>query len=233
MPFVNLLHMRGAWGGLSSRAYEAVIAEGAVPLYARLVDEELSPRIPTGARVLDVGSGPGHVACLLAERRPDLEVFGVDLSATMVARATRRVAGGARVRFEVGDATALPYPDGAFDFSYSVASIKHWPDPVVGVREMARTTRPGGAVAVLETDPQCSREAARRFTEDWRWKLPGTRRALAAWFRLVVARQGVPANRLCALLEEAGLRDVRSDADPDLPFSFATGRRATRGGAVG
>ena len=61
-----------------------------------------------------LGTGSGAVARLVAARWPDAEVIGVDVSPRMVAEA-RRLATSERERYEVADASALPYEDGAFD----------------------------------------------------------------------------------------------------------------------
>jgi SAM-dependent methyltransferase len=94
-------------------------------------------------RVLDVGSGTGLAARLLARRFPGAHVVGVDLSGAMVAEARRRLPAdlGARVTFSVADASRLPFADGEFDLVVLLNMI-----PFFG--ELARVTAPGGA-AVL------------------------------------------------------------------------------------
>ena len=73
--------------------------------------------VPAPAHVLDLGTGTGVVALALAERYPAAEVTGIDLSPGMVEEARQKLSPelAGRVRFEVGDASALEYPDGAFD----------------------------------------------------------------------------------------------------------------------
>jgi SAM-dependent methyltransferase len=96
------------------------------------------------ARILDLGTGTGNGAQLAAARFPDAEVTGVDMSAGMIAEAGRRLPAelAGRVRFEVGDASALPFPDGAFDLVLLLNMIPFFP-------EIARLTAPGGAVAIV------------------------------------------------------------------------------------
>jgi SAM-dependent methyltransferase len=73
--------------------------------------------VPAPRNVLDLGTGTGVVALALAERYPAAEVTGIDLSPGMVDEARRKLSPelAGRIRFEVGDASALEYPDGAFD----------------------------------------------------------------------------------------------------------------------
>jgi SAM-dependent methyltransferase len=94
-------------------------------------------------RVLDVGSGTGLAARLVARRFPNAEVVGVDLSGAMVAEARRLLPAehDARVRFQVADASELPFADGEFDLVVLLNMI-----PFFG--ELARVTAPGGT-AVL------------------------------------------------------------------------------------
>lgn len=106
-----------------------------------------------GDRVLDVATGTGDLAFEILRRHPSLEVVGVDPSPRMlaVARAKAdREALGARFAAELGDARALPFADGAFAASCIGFGIRNVPDRPLALRELARVTRPGGRVAVLE-----------------------------------------------------------------------------------
>jgi ubiquinone/menaquinone biosynthesis C-methylase UbiE len=95
------------------------------------------------ARVLDVGTGTGKAAGLVAGRFPSAEIVGVDLSPAMVAEARRlaRSALAGRIRFEVGDASALPVADAEFDLVVLLNMIPFF-------SELARLTAPGGAVVI-------------------------------------------------------------------------------------
>jgi demethylmenaquinone methyltransferase/2-methoxy-6-polyprenyl-1,4-benzoquinol methylase len=106
-----------------------------------------------GARVLDVATGTGDLAILVARTHADATVVGVDPSRGMLAVGADKVARaglGARERLEHGDAQALPFPDGSFDAATIAFGIRNVPDRALGLREMARVTRSGGRVAILE-----------------------------------------------------------------------------------
>ena len=110
--------------------------EAFASLEAALDSLELSP-----SRVLDLGTGTGRAAFLLARRYPEAEVVGVDLAPAMLAEARKltppELAG--RVRFEEADAERLPYPDGSFDLVSLANMIPFFP-------ELGRISAPGGAV---------------------------------------------------------------------------------------
>src|SRR5439155_15670768 len=110
--------------------------------------------IAAGLRVLDVGSGVGFDASLLAELvGAGGKVVGVDHSAAMVERATARLAtSGLPVEFRTADAHALPFDDGAFDVAWTERVLVHVGDPGRVVREMIRVVRPGGSVVIAEAD---------------------------------------------------------------------------------
>lgn len=117
-----------------------------VPDYLAAFETALDelPRSPT--RVLDIGSGTGEPTVALARRWPSAEVIGVDLSPGMVEEARRRLPADlfGRVRYEVADASALPFPDGLFDLVTLVNMIPFFD-------ELARAVAGGGYLLVLAT----------------------------------------------------------------------------------
>jgi ubiquinone/menaquinone biosynthesis C-methylase UbiE len=92
-------------------------------------------------RALDLGTGTGRAAFILARRYPDAEVVGADLAREMLAEARDRTPPelADRVRFKEADAERLPYPDASFDL-VSLANMIPFFD------ELARVTAPGGAI---------------------------------------------------------------------------------------
>ena len=105
--------------------------------------EQALAAIPSSpARVLDLGTGTGLAAFVLARRFPQAEVVGVDLSDRMIEVARRNVPSelGGRVRFEQADAARLPFDDGSFEL-VSLANMIPFFD------ELGRVTAPGGALA--------------------------------------------------------------------------------------
>jgi ubiquinone/menaquinone biosynthesis C-methylase UbiE len=93
-------------------------------------------------KALDIACGTGKVISLLAEA-PGLEVHGCDISDLLIGKAIGR--GIPAAHLKVCDATQLPYPNGAYDYSYSIGSLEHFTEEGIGkfISEAARITRVG------------------------------------------------------------------------------------------
>src|SRR5205823_2223822 len=117
-------------------------------------EEPIFDRHPLGgAAVLDVGCGTGELTARLAAKFPRASFIGVDLEEPHLERARAHCAAlGARVRFEVADALALPYDDAAFDLVVCRHVIQAVPDPAGVLAEIRRVLRPGGRVHLIAED---------------------------------------------------------------------------------
>lgn len=129
--------------------------------------------VGTGSRVLDVCSGTGDLALALA--RTGAEVVGTDFCPEMIAGAPAKASREARPSWAVADAMHLPFPPESFDAVTVAFGIRNVADPVAAMRDMARVTRPGGRLVVLE------------FA---RPRLPLLRSAYLFYFRRVLPRLG-------------------------------------------
>ena len=109
--------------------------------------------LPAGARVLDLATGTGDLALMIARIHTDARVVASDPSIRMLEVGVEKVARNGlaeRVQLEEGDAQALPYDDDSFDGCCIAFVIRNVPDRSAALAEMARVTKPGGRVAVLE-----------------------------------------------------------------------------------
>ena len=146
--------------------------------------------------VLDVGCGPGLLACAFAAHAR--HVTGVDVTWAMLqqARAEQRRRGLSRTAWVQADATRLPCRDHAFSIVTSRLTFHHLLEPLAVLREMARACRRGGRVVVVDVSPAPDKAAA--FDRMEKLRDPSHARAL-------------PLEELTALFASAGLQDPRVD----------------------
>ena len=100
--------------------------------------------VPSGASVLDVGCGPGHLTRRLAAS--GFDVTGIDLDPAMIERATAHGGG----RYLAADAASLPFEDDAFDLVVSTLSMHHWAAANAGIVEVGRVVRTEGRVLIWD-----------------------------------------------------------------------------------
>ena len=175
-------------------AYEAFMGRYSRGLSAPFAD---FAGIVAGQRALDVGCGPGILTEELVARLGADAVAAVDPSSSFVEAARAKLPG---VTVAEASADALPFPDEAFDATLAQLVVHFMPDPVAGLREMRRVTRPGGVVAASV------------------WDHAGGQGPLGVFWRAaheiggeVIDESGMPGVReghLAELFEAAGLGDI-------------------------
>ncbi len=119
--------------------------------YSRLLAPQMADLagLAAGDRALDVGCGPGALTAALVDRLGAGAVSAVDPSSSFVAAARERYPG---VDVREARAEALPFPDGAFDAALAQLVVHFMADPVAGLSEMRRVTRPGGTIVACVWD---------------------------------------------------------------------------------
>jgi ubiquinone/menaquinone biosynthesis C-methylase UbiE len=157
--------------------------------------------ISAGERALDVGCGPGALTAELVRRLGAEAVAAVDPSHGFVAAARERFPD---VDVRESAAEALPHDDGSFDATFAQLVVHFMRDPVEGLREMARVTRPGGVVAASVWDAAGERAPISTF---WR-----AARELDPEVGGEMSRAGAREGHLTELFEAAGLVDVEQTA---------------------
>lgn len=143
-------HHHGVMTGWIVRPYDLVIGGLAMRGTYRQIAAGLTVGVAPGARLLDVGTGPGRLLVALSARRPDLRLTGLDPSADMIARARQRTAGLPSVDLVVAPAEDIPLPDESVDVVVSSLSSHHWEDPGVALAEQARVLGPGGRFWLID-----------------------------------------------------------------------------------
>lgn len=172
--------------------------------------------IAAGARVLDVGCGPGNVTLMLAELVGDHGyVLGLDRDASSIAAAQSRALqlGVSNVGFVQGDLASPPAEHGLFDAVVGRRVLMYQPDPVAAVRGLGRALRPGGLVVFQEHDASIAPLATSPLplhtrVREWMWR--------------TVEREGANIRMgltLGSVLEQAGfdVAQVRAEAVVQTP----------------
>jgi SAM-dependent methyltransferase len=101
-------------------------------------------------RVLDVGCGTGFLLRVLAGRlQHSEELIGIDAAAGMIDVANEHLS-DSRLRFSVGVAETLPFPDAHFDLVVSTTSFDHWEDQLAGLVQCSRVLSPDGHLVLTD-----------------------------------------------------------------------------------
>lgn len=109
--------------------------------------------LPENGRALDLATGTADLAIRIARAHPTVEVVGTDPSQGMLEVGRDKVERGGltgRVTLRAGDAQDLPFDDDSFDAVAIAFGIRNVPDRPRALSEMARVTRPGGRIVILE-----------------------------------------------------------------------------------
>ena len=179
-------------------AYDRFMGRYSAPLAPLFAD---FAGVSDGQCALDVGCGPGALTAELVKRLGSAAVAAVDPSDSFVTAARQR---HRMINVRKASAEQLPFEDSAFDVTLAQLVVHFLPEPLVGLREMARVTRPNGAVAACVWDHHGGTgplslfwAAAREIDPDVETEsqLPG-------------ARQG----HLTLLFDEAGLQAIEETA---------------------
>jgi ubiquinone/menaquinone biosynthesis C-methylase UbiE len=144
----DLIHEKvQAQFGATAAAYTASTGHGDASALNKLVQ-----MAGAGAtdRVLDIATGAGHTALAFAPHVR--EVVAYDLTAAMLRETEQNAAarGLTNVKTQQGPAETLPFPDATFDIVAVRLASHHFADNAQAVREMARVTRPGGRLVVVD-----------------------------------------------------------------------------------
>lgn len=159
-----------------------------------------------GARVLEIGFGPGVVLGALARRRDIALVAGIDPSELMLGQARRRcrhAAKDGRLDLRLGVAESLPWPDGSFDHALAVNTFHLWSDPPAGLAELRRVLADGGrlVLGLRIALPEARRFASPGLTDEQIGRVPPL--LAAAGFRDVYVERRHAGSREAAIVAAA------------------------------
>src|SRR5215831_8551111 len=181
---------------VSAGAYLRFMGRYSEPLAAQFAD---LAGVHPGQRLLDVGCGPGALTAELVGRAGADAVSAVEPSASFAAAARERLPG---VDIRQAAAEQLPFSDDTFDAALAQLVVHFMADPVTGLREMGRVTRPGGVVSACVWDHAGGRGPLTSF-----WRAVGELDPSAPDESGLA---GVREGHLAELFARAGLGGVRA-----------------------
>lgn len=124
----------------------------------KLIAKQLIERIPKNGKVLEIAPGPGYF-CIELARLGDYQITGIDISKSFVKIAKRHAAeAGLKIDFREGNASAMPFADEIFDFTFCQAAFKNFSEPVKAIAEMHRVLKPNGMAVIVDMRRDASTE---------------------------------------------------------------------------
>src|SRR5919109_3039016 len=124
--------------------------------------QQLVEKIPTHGKVLEIAPGPGYF-CIELAKLGDYQISGLDISKSFVEIARRNAAeAGLKIGFRQGNASAMPFKENTFDFTFCQAAFKNFSEPVRAIAEMYKVLRPGGVSVISDLRRDASPEEIER-----------------------------------------------------------------------
>jgi ubiquinone/menaquinone biosynthesis C-methylase UbiE len=110
----------------------------------KLMAKQMVEKIPQNGNVLEIAPGPGYF-CIELAKLGNYQIAGLDISKSFVEIARWNAAeAGLNIDFREGNASAMPFKENTFDFTFCQAAFKNFSEPVKAIAEMHRVLRPGG-----------------------------------------------------------------------------------------
>lgn len=124
----------------------------------KLMAKQLVEKIPANGKVLEIAPGPGYF-CMELARLGTYKITGLDISKSFVEIARRNAQeAGLKIDFREGNASAMPFEDDTFDFTFCQAAFKNFSEPIKAIAEMYRVLRPGGVSVIADLRKDASPE---------------------------------------------------------------------------
>jgi len=120
----------------------------------------LDARIKQG-NLLDVGTGPGRLLKAIHEKNPNLNLFGLDISSSMMDLARHNLRSIKNLDLRIGNIVKTDYPTNFFDSIVSTGSFYNWDQPMEGLNEIFRILMPGNTAYIFETTRNYDKELFR------------------------------------------------------------------------
>src|SRR5215212_6313794 len=159
-----------------TKAYKSLPMEGPIATWYtkttlkdlkrhKLMARQLVEKIPENGKVLEIAPGPGYF-CIELARLGNYQITGLDISKSFVEIARKNATkAGLKIDFREGNASAMPFEDDTFDFTFCQAAFKNFSEPVRAIAEMHRVLRPGGISVISDLRRDAKPEEIEREIE--------------------------------------------------------------------
>lgn len=210
--FVNL-------PAFAARLYDSLMQSGATKMQYQEIARDLVTRIESG-RLLDIGTGPGHLLREVHKLDPEIELYGLDISSAMVERAGRNLS-GIKVDLQCGSIRATNYQTGHIDLVTCSGSFYLWDKPTDCLNEIHRILKPGKAAHLYETHREMDKQL---LWKNMRMNLKGEnliRKVLAPRFLIKQIGMMYSRNEIASIIEKtafAGNYEIEGITIVNLPI---------------
>jgi ubiquinone/menaquinone biosynthesis C-methylase UbiE len=144
----------------AAKLYDNLTRTKAIQCQYREIASDLASRIDRG-RILDVGTGPGRLLSELRQMNPAFELYGLDISASMVDLARRQLS-GLGIDMRLGEIQHTGYDDDFFDLVTCTGSFYLWDNPRECLEEVFRILKPHQSAFLFESYRDCDRAEVRK-----------------------------------------------------------------------
>src|SRR6266545_7119937 len=163
----------------TTKAYKGLPMEGFIATwYAKttlkdlkrhkLMAKQLVEKIPANGKILEIAPGPGYF-CIELAKLGNFQITGLDISKSFVEIARKNAAeAGLKIDFREGNASAMPFKENTFDFTFCQAAFKNFSEPVKAISEMYRVLKPGGVAVIADMRSDASEEDIKREIQGMR-----------------------------------------------------------------
>lgn len=140
----------------AAKLYDKLMGGKSTQIMMEEVAQDLTSQIQKG-RVLDIGSGPGHLLYQIHKKNPELKLFGLDISESMIKIAQKNLS-GISVEFKKGNIESTDFENDFFDLITSTGSFYLWNNPVNCLNEIHRILKKETSAYIFDSYQDCNQE---------------------------------------------------------------------------
>jgi ubiquinone/menaquinone biosynthesis C-methylase UbiE len=172
--------------------------------------KELVEKIPVNGKVLEIAPGPGYFSIELA-KLGNYQITGLDISKSFVEIARKNATeAGAKVDFREGNASAMPFNEETFDFTFCQAAFKNFSEPVKAIAEMYRVLRPGGLSLISDLRRDAPAEEIEREVQGM--QLGSINQLIVRWtFKTMLLKNAYRVDEIRSMVTQTPFRQCKID----------------------